>query len=405
MDGIDGVVLQTDGHHTNQHLAHTSLPYNQLTQILFKSLEFAGYRCQGDLIEIESQFLVLLQKYLETQLGFSAEEQEQYFSQLINNGFDLNLQGAISHSTQLHIQVIETLLNSLAQPIELIGYHGQTIFHSDILKKSLQLGRPKLMADRFQCPVVFNFREHDLQQGGRGAPLAPIYHWSLAMQKQQLPLVVINCGGIANISYIPSKYPEEILGFDCGPGNVLLDRWIKLKTKGLHSMDHNGQFGLRGQLNTTLLKDLFNYSCVIEQENFYLKPAPKSLNSFDIALIPQLNEVTLEEGCHTLAAFTAQQIVFSLRSIFYENPPQLFILAGGGWKNPLIYNYFKDYLVKELPSANILSISDWCAHEDYLEAELMAFLAMRSYLGLPITYPKMTGVDKPCLGGQMVLPS
>ena len=207
----------------------------------------------------------------------------------------------------------------------MIGYHGQTLFHSPANKISLQIGSGSQLAELTGITVINDFRSNDIHHGGQGAPFAPLYHQALAVRDKKYPLVVVNCGGIANISEITGPDENSLFGFDTGPGNGLIDRYVKQQTQGKEHMDLNGQYGVEGVVDETLLNLLYEKSLTVRGENFFQMSPPKSLDIGDLTLIPEINLLSLQDACATLEAFTADTIARST-SYFQQPQPQHWIL-------------------------------------------------------------------------------
>jgi len=310
----------------------------------------------------------------------------------------------ISHSTALHAILVQGLLEKTqknASGIRVIGYHGQTLLHIPKVL-SFQAGEGQLLADLTQIPVVTNFRANDIQSGGQGAPFAPLYHQALAVREGLIPCAVVNCGGIANITLIYGPAHEDIVAFDTGPGNGLIDAYVRRVTDGRELMDQDGQRGQRGAVDHALLKALYEKALIIDGVNYLTSPPPKSLDSGHLQLIPELEQGDTDDNCTTLEAFTAYTIVKSL-DLVKGRPTALFwVLGGGGWKNPVI----KNELQKRLGQVIIAQTADergW--NNQSLEAQIFAWMAVRSLKGLPLSIPQTTGVPEPMTGGTAYYPN
>ncbi len=299
---------------------------------------------------------------------------------------DLSKDEILKQTAKLHVALIEKILTKNKLKIDVIGYHGQTTYHNPAEKKSIQIGNPQFIADKFNIPVVFNFRQNDMNHGGQGAPLAPLYHQALMMRDKLDYLAVINIGGIANISILTK---DKILGgFDTGPGNVLIDKFIQKYSDKKY--DQDGKFGLQGTVNQNVIKILFE-----SNQSYYEKTPPKSLDIKDILYPEILNTLSLNDGCATLAAFTALTISKSIPA-----PIKNIVLCGGGAKNPVTLNALRNYL----PDCTIKTADDMGWSTTYMEAELFAWLAVRSMKKLPLSIPETTGVAKPVTGGEIFYP-
>jgi anhydro-N-acetylmuramic acid kinase len=289
-----------------------------------------------------------------------------------------------------------------AKQINVIGYHGQTVFHSPAKKVTIQLGDGALLANLTGIPVINDFRTQDILSGGQGAPFAPLYHQALAIRDKHLPLAVVNCGGIANVTIIQGPLAEQTVGFDTGPGNGLIDRMVKSRTQGKECMDENAVYGIKGHVHEDVLQALYARSIILQDQNFFDLPAPKSLDINDLQLIPDLETLSLEDACATLEAFTADTIVRALEHVHAPIPTQ-WVLTGGGWHNPVIHQQFVTRLTAHfgLQPVCIKLAKDIGWNSAAIEAQLFAYLAIRSLKKMPISYPNITHVPMPLCGGTL----
>jgi anhydro-N-acetylmuramic acid kinase len=234
--------------------------------------------------------------------------------------------------------------------------------------------------------VVNDFRSADLAAGGHGAPLVPLYHRALAA-KLPKPLAILNIGGVANLTYIGGDDDTDLLAFDTGPGNALIDDWV-LKKSG-HAYDEYGLQAAKGRIDTPLV-DAFL------AKPFFRKKPPKSLdrNSF---ISPIDDKTKLSDGAATLTMITARSIVESLR-LLPQQPNQIYVTGGGRLNNTLMR------WIADLAQVSVASVDDLGWSGDGLEAEAFAYLAVRSHLGLPLSVPGTTGVSSPMTGGRMFRP-
>ncbi len=274
----------------------------------------------------------------------------------------------------------------IVKKCDLIGFHGQTIYHNPVKKTSIQLGNPIKLSKMLNKNVVFDFRSNDLVSGGQGAPLAPIYHkYIIEKFDLQLPSCILNIGGVSNLTYWDGN---NLLGFDTGPGNALLDDYSM--TRFNKSFDKNGNFASKG---SPIIEDVKKFL----QNDYFKRPPPKSLdrNSF----ITTYNELISKKYSAydimaTLLEFTIGSILVSIEIL--PKKAQNIIVTGGGYKNL----YLIDQLRKRL-NLNILDEKELKLKFDYIEAELIAYLSARSIYKLPITYPSTTGVSKSSSGGKL----
>jgi anhydro-N-acetylmuramic acid kinase len=203
---------------------------------------------------------------------------------------------------------------------------------------------------------------------------------------------------------MPSDDPQDLFGFDTGPGNALLDQLVKQRTQGQEHFDRDGQYGKQGHVDKTVLAALYEQTITKSNQNYFLKSPPKSLDYGDLKLIPALDRLSLPDACRTLAAFTADSIVRSLnlvKHIGFEVPAH-WVLAGGGWKNPVIREEFEKRLIEKLGSKIAIDSADdlgWSSQ--YMEAEIFAYLAVRRLNQQPISFPGTTRVPVPLTGGMV----
>ena len=271
--------------------------------------------------------------------------------------------------------------------ISCIGFHGLTVLHQSlnsnkISAQSKQLGDGQIMANYLHLPVINNFRSNDIYHGGQGAPLAPIYHLALAKYIKEKNIVFLNIGGVSNITYIGEK--NELIAFDCGPGNAPIDDFVHYHKKGL--MDIDGKFAKLGNVN----KDLVNQ---FMENDFFNLPYPKSLdrNNFNFQSIYKLS---LQDGCATMVKIIATCISKALNIL--PNKPSNIIISGGGRKNQMLI-----YEISLETKIQCKNIDDYNLRGDAIEAEAFAFLAVRSLKKLPLSFPSTTGVKHPVTGGDI----
>jgi anhydro-N-acetylmuramic acid kinase len=280
--------------------------------------------------------------------------------------------------TEFHAEAIQKLGVSL-KDIDLIGFHGQTILHAPEKGFTIQIGDGALLAAMTGVKVVNGFRTNDVKAGGQGAPLVPVYHQALAA-KLEKPVVFLNIGGVANVTYVGQN--GELIAFDTGPGNALIDDWMLRKTGS--KFDEAGKLALSGKVNEIIVYELL-------QHPFFSAAVPKSLdrNAFASRACEMLS---VEDGAATLAAFTVQAIMRA--AMYFPAPPTRWIVAGGGRHN----KYLMQQLQKNI-KAPVVPIESLGLDGDATEAEAFAYLAVRSVRGLPLSFPMTTGVPKPTTGG------
>jgi anhydro-N-acetylmuramic acid kinase len=425
MDGVEVALLQTDGAYYIRDLGNTSLDYEKSFHLLLKSAEYAVCKYKGDIEEVsQKDYSFLFTEYITQVLGKNEKDAYNIWLEtakyLIKEQPNLepsriSLRDIINHSTEIHAKAIKRLLLKVgysSQQIDVVGYYGQTLYHKPKERITVQVGDGEKLAKITGISVVNDFRSRDIKEGGQGAPFAPLYHQALAIRDNLFPIAVVNCGGISNITLIKGPNNEDLLGFDTGPGNGLVDLFVKRRTSLEETMDKDGKYGSQGKVNASVLELLRSNSIRREREENYLgKKPPKSLDINDLTLIDALSSLTLEDGCRTLEAFTAECIVESLDLIPSSYPkPSYWVLAGGGWNNPVIKQELKERLENKyqqessslpLPTVKLAEDIGW--NNKAMEAQIFAYLAVRSLLKEPISIPQTTGVPYPLTGGNIYL--
>jgi anhydro-N-acetylmuramic acid kinase len=268
--------------------------------------------------------------------------------------------------------------------VDLVGFHGQTVLHRPDKRLTVQLGDGALLARRLNKPVAYDLRAADVAAGGEGAPLVPVYHRALAQSLEERPVAFVNIGGVANVTWIGDG--DELLAFDTGPGNALLDDWAMNHTG--EPSDKGGRLALAGRPDEATLAQFLG-------DSFFEQRPPKSLDRNAFSGL-SLAGLTAEDGAATLVEFTVRAIALA-REWFPKNPA-LWIVCGGGRRNPAILQG----LARLLPG--VRTAEDAGFDGDAMEAEAWAYLAVRSLRRLPISYPQTTGVPVPMTGGDLAQP-
>lgn len=341
MDGIDAALLATDGESAGKRLGTAFVPYPD-------DVKNAIRAC----------------------LGLSEDP-------------DGRVAKAEALVTEWHVKMVTAFKRQLEYPIDLIGFHGQTIFHDPEKGKTWQIGDGQKLANETGIKVMFDFRSADMKAGGQGAPLMPLYHKALIKAaKIDEPACILNLGGVANITWIKG---DAVYACDTGPGNALLDDWMFKKT-GM-SMDKDGATALRGTVDTARVKTWMKHP-------YFAKAAPKSLdrNAF---VNCNVDDMSLEDGAATLTAFTVAAVLVALELM--PAPTRQIIVAGGGRHNHSMMQGLGAHMA--VINADQLGWSG-----DHLEAEGFAYLAARSLNNLPTSLPTTTGCKKPVIGGHFVRP-
>jgi len=288
---------------------------------------------------------------------------------------------AIEHElTLFHGEIVRKIQE--IQAIDLIGFHGQTIFHAP--PKTWQIGNGERLARDVRVEVVYDFRSEDVANGGQGAPLVPVFHQ--AMVAEEFPIVVANIGGVANITWIRKGHP--LVACDVGPGGALLDDWVLRKTGQLYDTD--GRLGSQGKVAREIVERWLTHP-------YFSKPAPKSLDRNDFATyMKDMENLSPEDGAATLVALTARALISALDQL-PEKPHKIYV-AGGGRRN----QHFMNCLAQLAPCpVNPVEVLNWDG--DLLEAYAFAYLAVRVKAGFPTSFPTTTGVVTPVSGGRRAL--
>ena len=285
--------------------------------------------------------------------------------------------------TCIHAEVVERLLGEAAlapDDVTVIGFHGHTVLHRPAQRRTMQIGDGALLAELTGIDVVGDFRSADVAAGGQGAPFAPLYHAALG-RDLELPLCVLNIGGVANLTWIGEG--GTLVAFDTGPGNALIDDWTQNMTG--QPMDEGGRLAAAGRANNVALNRMM-------EAPYFDLPPPKSLDrlDFDTELLTGL---LAEDGAATLVAFTCAAVERAL--VHLPGTPRRWLVSGGGRHNGTLMTVLAARL--DAPVAPVEAVG-W--NGDFIEAEAFAFLAMRSLRGLPLSLPTTTGVPEPLGGGR-----
>ena len=363
LDGVDIALIETDGQALNVVKGHNNF---------LEPLGPTGYRGYSD-----------AEKAL---LRAATKDAESVVRPDDRPG---RLPEAEAFVTRAHAEAVERFLdeNGLEPAdIDVIGFHGQTVIHRPDQRISIQIGDGQALASRLGIAVVSDLRRADIEAGGQGAPLVPVFHRALAQASGFTEsLGILNIGGVANATLVDSR--GGVIAFDTGPGNSLIDEWMQEREN--KNLDDGGRTAARGRPDEPLLAWLLTHP-------FFVRKPPKSLdrNWFSHKLAGQLST---EDGAATLTAFTARAVARAL-----DHAPEIptrWIVAGGGARNGELVRLLTYHLRAEITTADAIGWSS-----AYLEAQAFAYLAVRSLKGLPITFPATTGVREPISGGVLARP-
>ena len=362
MDGADLSLIQTDG-------------YDYYTQISDKYYEFDD-KLYRDLLHLRESIRNSIDLQTKSQLINKIEKKFTLFNAKIINEF---------------------IIKARIKP-NLIGFHGHTIYHNSQDKISKQIGDGKLLSQLTKCIVINKFRQQNLDNGGQGAPLTPIFHYLISRQisknyKLDYPINIINIGGITNVTTVLSDedMEREVYAYDIGPGNCLIDQWIRKNSK--KKFDNNGFLASTGRINELFLDQA--------KDNFEISSIKDSLdiNDFDISFAKGLN---LEDGCATLTDFTSYLITEGLKKInqIHNKDIRNYIICGGGRKNKTLIKKIEKYMNDK--KIMIKNIDELKFKGDFIESQAFGYLAVKRFLSLPISYPNTTRCTKPSLGGEII---
>ncbi len=291
--------------------------------------------------------------------------------------------------------------------VSLIGSHGQTIHHLPeprregrfSVRSTLQIAEPSIIAERTGLTVVADFRPGDIAAGGEGAPLTPYLHYILFNQPR-LSNVIVNIGGISNITYIPDRNFERIAAFDTGPGNMLIDGLIYKLTDGKKGIDKNGGLASRGNLNDYLISHLMSHT-------FINKRPPKTTGRESFGSI-MLNEIlkiiknknlSQKDALATVTAYTAFSIIHNIkRFILSRGEVNGIIVGGGGSRNKTILSLMQ----KAIGYIPVLTFEDMGYSSKAIEAMAFALFAYETIQNIPSNVPTATGASHPVVMGKIV---
>ena len=362
MDGVDVSIIKSDG-------------YDEVELIFDQYFEYD--------IDLYRQLSTLRDKIK------SSEDLTKYSKELSD------LERAL---TIFHAEKISKIALKNGIEIDLIGFHGQTIFHNPQIKITKQLGDGNLLSQLLKKPVIYDFRQADIDNNGQGAPLTPIYHRLLVnnfLNKEKdnsaQPICIVNIGGISNatiINDISNNIENDLIAYDIGPGNCLIDEWIRNNSN--LTFDEDGKIAKSGKIDQLILNQAI--------DNFKIETYSKSLDvkEFDISFARGLS---LEDGCSTITEFTAYLIAEGIKFL-NKNNSNKYLFCGGGRKNKfLIESIIRN---SNLNKNNFDVIDNFQLNGDYIESQAFAYLAVRSKLNLPNSFPNTTRCNAPVIGGKLV---
>jgi anhydro-N-acetylmuramic acid kinase len=285
--------------------------------------------------------------------------------------------------TRLHAQAIAQFRERHPPTrVELIGFHGHTILHEPENHRTWQIGDGALLARLTRCDVIADFRSADVAAGGEGAPLAPLYHAALAANLAK-PLAVLNLGGVGNVTWI-GECATDLLAFDTGPGNAMLDDWVRHQTG--QSIDFGGALALSGNVSSPHVANFL-------AAPYFARLPPKSLDRDAFTSFMPLG-FTAADGAATLTEMPAAAVAAA--RAHFPHPPREFLVTGGGRRNPALMA-----ALARLLGVSVRPVEAVGWDGDALEAQAFAYLAIRSQRSLPLSLPTTTGAPQPICGGRL----
>lgn len=296
--------------------------------------------------------------------------------------------------TRAHAEAVAALLSRHGidrREVRVVGFHGQTILHRPERGVTVQIGDGPALARALGLDVVNDFRAADVAAGGEGAPFVPVYHAALAAGLER-PLAVLNLGGVGNVTWIGADFDlaatapvaDGILAFDTGPGNAPLDDWVRAATGKPY--DAEGALAASGRADEARARAALAHP-------YFDRAPPKSLDRGDFGAGAAAG-LSPADGAATLARIVALSVAAARRH--FPAPPRRWLVTGGGRRNAAIMAALAAALPE--PVAAVETVG-WDG--DALEAEAFAYLALRALDGLPLSFPRTTGVPRPLTGGRL----
>ena len=344
MDGIDVALIETDGEAVSNFLGFESKAY-------------------------DPEFRDQLRQAVRLAAGMQAPIMDAQIAEVSRR------------LTVLHAEAV----GRLGQSADVVGFHGHTITHRPDSGWTWQIGDGALLAQLLRTEVVDDFRSADVAAGGQGAPLLPAYHRAL-LGGAAAGTAILNLGGVGNITVFGDE--GKVTAFDTGPGNALIDDWVRQAGQG--TFDKDGRAAANGEVREDVLTAMLD-------KDWFESPPPKSLDrdDFDIAAVRGLS---FEDGAATLTAFTARCVALALRLVEWQ--PERLLVTGGGRRNPTLMR-----MLATETGLEVGAVEDIGWRGDSLEAEGFAWFAVRRLRGLPTSFPEISGTRSPVVGGVLHAPN
>ena len=310
-----------------------------------------------------------------------------------------------THLGRLYAEAVRHLLQKTGtEKIDLIGCHGQTVYHipeempylNTTIRGTLQIGDPSYLAEEFGCPVVSDFRIRDMSAGGLGAPLVP-YTEFLLYRSESEDVALQNIGGIGNVTLLTAGCAlDDVVAFDTGPGNMVMDALVSRMTEGRMAYDDGGRLATSGNVIPEVLEWML-------KDPYLSKQPPKTTGreyygTNYVEKLLSLGNYPLVDVLTTATAFTAESIVLSLRR-FARRLPSRLVVAGGGSRNPTLLRF----LQQALPEVTVQTQEDLGLDSDAKEAVAFAILANEALFACCNNAPSATGAKHPVVMGRISL--
>ncbi len=346
LDGVDAAVVRTDGHQISGFGSTAYRPYSpQEQEVLTRALGlWSGPEVEAATDVIEQAHLALLEPF---------------------------------------------------EPVDVIGFHGQTLAHAPRTRGTLQVGDGAWLSEALGTPVVWDFRSADVQLGGEGAPLAPFFHFACAkFIDATAPVAFLNLGGVGNLTYVDPRYdrPEEegaLLAFDTGPANAPINDLMRARLG--QSCDEGGRTARKGQVEQGALE-------LFLAEPYFARTPPKSLDRNDFSeMVTLVGELSDADAAATLTGMAAAGVLEAMRHC--PTLPERVLVTGGGRHNPVMMEMLRAALSCPVEPVEAVGLDG-----DMLEAQAFAYLAVRVARGLPTSCPGTTGVRAAVGGGTVSYP-
>lgn len=284
--------------------------------------------------------------------------------------------------TDLHIEAVK----ASGFQANVIGFHGQTITHDPHNGLTWQLGDAQRLADKTGMDVVFDLRQDDIKAGGQGAPLIPVYHRAITADLDK-PIAVLNLGGVANVTYIGAD--SGMLAFDCGSANAMIDDYAAAHFDV--DFDEGGKLAEAGKADRAVIDEFLAHP-------YFETHPPKSLDRNEFEAIMEKLPDDRHDAIATLTVMSASAVMAAVKH--FPVLPKTFYVCGGGRKNDFMMRLLEDMLIP----ARVYPIEEIGYDGNAIEAQGFAYLAVRSVLRYPLTYPSTTGATEPMTGGTLFKP-